>query len=91
MNAIPVAEFTTSLIHLSLKQFFRCAQLTRERKDFTAKGLSGPGAFQTTAGLVSMGAISRLILKRLEHTDLCFITYDPYLSDDDAIQSASKS
>lgn len=84
MNSIPVAEFTTSLIHLSLKQFFRCAQLTRERRDFSANSESTPGAFDTTIGIVSMGSIARLVVERLKETDLNFIVYDPYLSDENA-------
>lgn len=77
-NAIPVAEFTHAAILLSLKRvwhYMRAAQRERTKSAFVHM----PGAFRSTVGLVSLGAIGRLVAERLKTSDLQVIAYDPFV------------
>jgi phosphoglycerate dehydrogenase-like enzyme len=78
-NAIPVAEFTTSTVLLSLKQFWACASATRQRRTYH-RPVDIPGAFRTTVGLVSLGMIGRLVVKRLRNFELKTLAYDPFIT-----------
>lgn len=82
-NAIPVAEFTQASILMSLKRVWtlsREAQLERRwlrREDV-------PGAYRSVVGLLSLGAIGRLVAERLRSSSLEVIAYDPFVSVEDA-------
>jgi phosphoglycerate dehydrogenase-like enzyme len=78
MNAVPVAEFTVSAVLLSLKQVWKYALgMQRERRFLRKTGVM-PGAFRTTVGLISLGAIGRRVAEMLKAFDLKVIAYDPH-------------
>jgi len=83
-NAIPVAEYTIGAIALSLKQVFR---LQRElhatgvfRRVNAADALAG--GYRSTVGLISLGAIGRIVVPRLRAAlpDVRIVAYDPFVA-----------
>lgn len=84
-NAIPVAEYSFAQVLLGLK-----------RAQWSARRMAGGGtreeypqweirgAYRSRVGLVGLGAIGRLVLKWISHTELRPVVYDPFLSDADA-------
>jgi phosphoglycerate dehydrogenase-like enzyme len=80
-NARPVAEYTVSQIYFCLKGGWHYA--LQARRDARAPRRTGfPGAYKTTVGLISLGAIARQVRQMLADSDLHFVGYDPYLSDE---------
>ncbi|MGO9657297.1 MAG: hydroxyacid dehydrogenase [Acidimicrobiales bacterium] len=75
--AIRVAEFTTSLIYLSLKQFWRY-----ERAMFAEKRWldhwAVPGTVDSNVGLFALGSVGRLVAERLQSSELRVLAHDPY-------------
>jgi phosphoglycerate dehydrogenase-like enzyme len=82
-NAIPVAEYTLSTILFSLKHGWQLARATREQRTFPRRD-DAPGCYQSTVGLISLGAIGRAVLKLLRPFDLRVLAYDPLLTDAEA-------
>jgi phosphoglycerate dehydrogenase-like enzyme len=78
MNAVPVAEFTLATVLLSLKQVWKYAMGMQREHRFLRKTGVMPGAFRTTIGLVSLGAIGRRVAEMLKGFDLKVIAYDPH-------------
>jgi phosphoglycerate dehydrogenase-like enzyme len=78
LNAVSVAEYTLAAILFSLKHGWR---LIRE-PDGSRSNI--PGAFNTTIGLVSLGAVGRLVRRRLRPYQLRVVAYDPTLTVDEA-------
>ena len=83
LNAIPVSEYTVSVILLGLKRFWHYAQRTREQRTFHNGG-PVPGAYRATVGLISYGTIARLVRQRLLASDLKVLVHDPFLSVEEA-------
>ena len=83
LNAVPVAEYTLAMILLSLKHAFRLSRQARERKAGPGRD-AAPGCFGSTVGLVSYGAIARLLRRHLKQFDLRVQVYDPYLTNEQA-------
>lgn len=88
-NANAVAEYTIGLILCEMRNMARahCAMkagvwYTRQVDPHRCFELSGK-----TVGLVGLGAIGRLIVRRLRGFDVRILAYDPLLSDE-AIQAA---
>lgn len=77
-NAIPVCEYTVSVIRLSLKRFWAYERRTRARRTF-AHDLPVAGGYGARVGLVSLGAIGRRVLEALRGGDLEILAYDPFL------------
>lgn len=79
-NAIPTAEFALATIILSLKQFWRVQRKAKQDRKWQ-KPLHAAGTYQSTVGIVSLGAIGRKVAQRLsqEH-ELNLLAYDPYVS-----------
>ena len=77
-NAIPVAEFTQSVVVLSLKHFWRYAVQAKNNGAWDPTRLI-PGCYRRTVGLISLGMIGRLVRERLRQLDLEVVAYDPYL------------
>jgi phosphoglycerate dehydrogenase-like enzyme len=76
VNAIPVSEYTLAVILFSLKHGWRLAREARRTGALPARnGL--PGAFESTVGLISLGAVGRLVCERLRPFDLRLLAYDP--------------
>jgi phosphoglycerate dehydrogenase-like enzyme len=77
-NAVPVAEFTVAAILLSLKKVWQ--HLADQRIHHRMKRLEGvslPGNYRTTVGLVSLGLIGRMVVERLRAFDHRVLAYDP--------------
>jgi phosphoglycerate dehydrogenase-like enzyme len=85
-NAVPVAEYTVAAITLSLKQVFR------SQREIYATGVRArlpealAGAYGTVVGLVSLGAIGRLVVERLRCAlpDAQIVVHDPFVDPADA-------
>ena len=80
LNAIPVSEYTASVILLGLKRFWHYAQQTREQRNFQNGGPVA-GAYRSTVGLISYGSIARLVRQRLVDSDVRVLVYDPFLTE----------
>lgn len=82
-NAVPVAEFAHAAIILSLKRVWyyeRAYQRERRKPGYVPM----PGAFRSTVGLVSLGAIGRRVAEKLRESDLRLVAYDPFLTAEQA-------
>ena len=80
---LPVAEYTLSQILFCLKHGWHFALETKRLRTYPP-GHRVPGAFGSTVGLISLGAIARRVLELLRPFDLKVIAYDPFFSKDDA-------
>ena len=80
-NAVPVAEYTLATALFSLKHGWRLARQTREQRTFVANARNAaPGAYGSTIGLVSFGAVAQKLLQLLKPFDLNVLVYDPYVT-----------
>ena len=79
VNAVPVAEVTVALITLANKGWFRAQAGMRQA--CRLPDVKHVGNFRTTVGLIGYGAICRLVVETLRHTDLRVLAYDPYAKD----------
>ena len=77
-NAIPVAEFAFAAILLSLKRVWHYERSVRHERAWPAF-VPMSGAFRSTVGLVSLGAIGRLVAGHLKNTEVQVIAYDPFV------------
>ena len=83
VNGLPVIEFCTSLIYLSLKGFFPVQAGTKaDWAGSRALCEQYPGAFGSTVGLLGLGMIGRGVAERLQASDIHVIGYDPFASDE---------
>jgi phosphoglycerate dehydrogenase-like enzyme len=81
-NAAPVAEYTLATILFSLKHGW---QLSREyRETRRPPRYTGPGAYGTKVGLISLGVIARHLIRLLKPFDLRIVAYDPFCSEKEA-------
>jgi phosphoglycerate dehydrogenase-like enzyme len=78
LNAVSVAEYSLAAILFSLKHGWR---LMREPGGSLSQI---PGAYGATVGLVSLGAVGRLVRKRLREHQVRVVAYDPTLGADEA-------
>jgi phosphoglycerate dehydrogenase-like enzyme len=78
LNAVSVAEYSLAAILFSLKHGWR---LMREPSGSLSQI---PGAYGATVGLVSLGAVGRLVRKRLREHQVRVVAYDPTLGADEA-------
>ncbi len=84
MNGIPVAEYTVASIIFSLKQAFRFARGIKATGAYPKGKHSVAGAYGSTVGLVSLGAIGRAVCERLKMMDVSIIAHDPFVSPEEA-------
>jgi phosphoglycerate dehydrogenase-like enzyme len=82
-NAIPVAEYTVGVILFSLKHGWRLASDRRMPRDFQIRP-EVPGNYRTVVGLFGMGTIARLLVRMLAPFNMAVLTYDPFLSSEEA-------
>ncbi len=89
-NAIPTAEFAHATIILSLKQFWRAQRKAKVDRKWV-KPPHAAGTFQSTVGIISLGAIGHRVAQRLssEH-ELELVAYDPYVSESHAHASGAR-
>ena len=78
VNAACVAEYTLAAILFSLKHGWRLAAAMRQGGPGPDKH-AVPGASGSVVGLVSLGAIGRLVRRRLRPFDLRVLAFDPFV------------
>jgi phosphoglycerate dehydrogenase-like enzyme len=76
-NAIPVAEYSHATILLGLTGFWSSQRLARTGK-FSHQHFPVAGGFHSNVGLVSLGAIGRLVAGHLAKHEINILAYDPY-------------
>lgn len=80
-NGEAVTEYTVAQIVLLLKQAWQSAlRIKRERAYSKPVGVAG--AYGSTVGLVSLGAIGRMVAQRLRAYHVNVIAYDPHAPPD---------
>lgn len=84
VNAIPVAEYSVATILFSLKQGWHYVGKQHRERRYPGPIIAAPGAYRATVGLISLGAIARLVRSRLRPSDLEVVAYDPLVSPADA-------
>lgn len=82
-NAVPVAEFSLAMILLALKHTWRYSYRAKLDGAYPPRQLV-PGAYGSTVGLISLGAVARALRDRLRPFDLRVIAYDPFVAATDA-------
>jgi phosphoglycerate dehydrogenase-like enzyme len=80
---LPVAEYAISQILFCLKHGWQYALETRRLRTYTERG-EVPGAYGTTVGLISLGAIAQRVLELLRPYDLKVIAFDPFFPKEEA-------
>ncbi|GAA0943626.1 hydroxyacid dehydrogenase [Nonomuraea longicatena] len=76
-NAVPVADFTLAQITLALKGAFQYA--LRARADRAPATLvERPGLYGSRVGLLSLGAVGRMVADRLRPFNVEVLAHDPY-------------
>jgi phosphoglycerate dehydrogenase-like enzyme len=85
-NAIPVSEYTLATILFSLKRGWHYLARQHRERIFPGPVVAGPGAYGSTVGIVSLGAIGRLVCERLRTFDIKLIAYDPLSTTAEASQ-----
>lgn len=84
-NAIPVAEFALGHILLGLKRYRQLEATTAEEwRVRNQRRNAVPGNFGTRVGLVSYGAIARLLRDYLRPFDHRVAVWDPFLAEPEA-------
>ena len=78
-NGRPVAEYTVATILFSLKHGWRVMRQMKQSRA-NAKGPI-PGNYKSVVGLISMGAIARMVVDLLRPFHTTILTYDPFLTD----------
>lgn len=84
INAVPVAEWAFAAIVLSLKNTFHAMRQAYANGAFSRDTPGVRGAYRTTVGLVSFGAIAKQLRERLRTLDVSVLVHDPFLSEADA-------
>ena len=81
-NAVPVIEYTTSLILLANKGFFHSAVSKESQSYAEAKHIFAhfPGNFGCSVGIIGAGAIGSGVIRNLLKHRLNVTVYDPFLS-----------
>ena len=82
-NAVPVSEFTISQILFALKHGWQQALFIRKHGKYPPFH-APPGAYQTTVGLISLGAIGSLVAERLRQFDMNVVAHDPFFPPEEA-------
>ena len=87
-NAVPVAEMTVSEIILANKGYYLTSRLFREQGFRAARAAFGqiPGSYGETVGIIGAGMIGRLVIRMLKQYRLRVIVFDPFLSDEAAVE-----
>jgi len=81
MNAVPVAEYTLSQILFSLKRGWQHVMQIEREGEAGRRRVPMPGAYGTRAGIISLGAIGRLVCELLRPFDIEVLAHDPFVED----------
>lgn len=82
LNAVPVADFTLGVILLSLKRTFELSRAMRDNQPVDPEAIAG--TYGSRVGLVSLGAVGRLVRERLRPFEVGVAAFDPFLSGEEA-------
>lgn len=82
LNAVPVADFTLGVILLSLKRAFALSRAMRENRAVDPEAIAG--TYGSRVGLVSLGAVGRLVRERLRPFEVRVAAFDPFLTEEEA-------
>lgn len=78
-NAVPVSEFSLSMIQLGLKGFFPAHHMAKAEWASAAAGVNRmPGCYDVTVGLLGLGMIGRLVAEKLKTLSVEVVAFDPY-------------
>ena len=83
-NGVSVAEYASAQILLCLKQTWQHAALVKQLRSFKSARLPVAGAYGSTVGIISLGAIGRMVAERIRRLDVKLIAYDPFMKPEDA-------
>ncbi len=92
-NAVPVAEYTVAQILLANKGYFLSSKKiksTESRKKAAEYTHTMPGNFATRVGIIGAGMIGKMVIERLKAFNLEVLVYDPFLSDEKAMELGAK-
>jgi phosphoglycerate dehydrogenase-like enzyme len=79
-NGFSVAEYTAANILLCLKQVWPIAlRIKREARYVRLEHGDVAGAYGSTVGIISLGAIGRMVIERLRNSAVNIIAYDPFV------------
>lgn len=78
-NGVSVAEYTAAQVLLCLKQTLQQAARVKQLRTFTGARLPVAGAYGSTVGIISLGAIGRMVAERLRALNVKLIAYDPFM------------
>lgn len=84
-NGVPVAEFTLAQILLANKGYFANTRAFQSPES-GRNAPRGPGNFGAIVALLGAGAIGRKVIELLKAFHLKIIVFDPYLSEETAVQ-----
>nr|WP_204497909.1 hydroxyacid dehydrogenase [Aquibacillus albus] len=85
-NAIPVAEFTISQILFCLKNGWQFVRGIQQAKSFPPKPFDIVGGYGSTVGIISLSMVGRHVIRLLKAYDMKVLTYDPFVTEEDANQ-----
>ena len=85
-NAVPVSEYTLAAILFSLKRGWYYLSKQHRERVFPGPVVACPGAYGSTIGIISLGAIGQLVCERLRPFDVTIIAYDPLTTAAEAAQ-----
>ena len=81
-NAIPVANFTTSVIILAMKNYFRLVRDLRNKKEKGYDTLDKiHGFYNGKIGIISYSKIGKLVIDNLRESNNEVLLYDPYIDE----------
>jgi phosphoglycerate dehydrogenase-like enzyme len=83
-NGVAVAEYTVAQIVLCLKRAWQQAARVKQMRQFRQARLPVAGTYGSTVGIVSLGAIGRMVAERLRGFDMQVIAYDPFVTPEQA-------
>jgi phosphoglycerate dehydrogenase-like enzyme len=78
-NAVPVAEYALAAILMGLKGFWS-GQRSARAGHFSHIHSLVPGIFHSQVGLISLGAIGRLVAGHLAKHEVNILAYDPFIT-----------
>lgn len=81
-NGIPVAEFTVSMINLSLKRVWQFSEALKTPGGGRGDTSLIPGVYKgSRVGVISLGAIGRMVCEKMSAHQVDVFAYDPFAND----------